>query len=153
MARMLNKHVAIESLLSSLFKYQPVTDSANPTSLRDELYQNILDLRCNVMDKGSSIQSSIFKLGETAVWAREIDAENIQHQGPQNKLLDQNYLRLFYAYLIAGITICEMENQNLNQMLIHELKTLKDKTQLAFTEQMSSRFIAESKGELISILK
>lgn len=110
---------ARQSLLSALFQddkaAQEFTISDENGTPAEQMilqyYKRILALRASVMDKHAGIRSSFMTCEGQIVWRRVATMADIMNSNPRDSLFAYiNYRRLFYAYLIAAITIAKINH-------------------------------------------
>ena len=129
-------------------------------TLINDLYDKILKLRMSVIDNQCCIKSYLLTFNDDQeAWVRvlKID-EALTIEAGQQSLAHYNYLRLFYAYLIAALTLSRIYHFDTCYFL-NNINYVRKLTTESFLNEISNadidtimQIISEGKGYLVKLL-
>ncbi len=166
-AKALNFSLANEQ--DQVHSIEPLVPICPVQQFRSELVDKISHNRTQIIDPRHAIHSKIIPsdpLDRRNIWARRISQTNaLHHNNQSNGAQNYNYLSIFYAYLIAAVTIGEIR-QLANHEFIQQLETIREDTSRLFQTtlngpsilddkaraELAKKALAEGKGRLIDFM-
>ncbi len=136
----------------------PVEGEFSSDGLINALYKQIFNLRAAI-DKAHHIYSHIMTTPVGKIWIRHVQTDNTSNvEFNQKNISAYNYLRIFYAYLLAAVAICrihQFDHLHVIKAIYHIKKIISDlyygMLESTDDDKMLS-MLSEGKGYLILAL-